>query len=373
MPRASRPTDYYLHTLPGIEGIAWEEIQERADSAALQGYKVVPSRNGIVLFAAQAEPAELLALRTGEDLFWTVMRIPDLPWGREGLEMVRARLLDGLSLNHGLNLLRSLRPLHNAQPVTFRVIARIVSKNQPYRRSDLAEVVTKAVRNRTRRQWKAVQQGEQVELWANLLGRELLLGLRLSDESMRHRPYQQVHLPATLRPSMAAAMVRLTRPSAHDVFLDPMCGTGTLLIERGLHGRHRLLLGGDIDQAAILAAQENIGRQHRPRELLLWDAGRLPLAAGSVDRVASNLPFGKQLGRPRELPILYQRFAAELDRLLSPDGRAVLLTSEIRTLRAALQGQEGLALGRNYTVDLLGQPATIQLVERAHQQGSRGA
>ncbi len=364
MPRVSRPTDYYVHTLPGIEGIAWDEIQEKAPSAALQGFKVVPGRNGIVLFAAQADPADLLALRTGEDLFWTVIRIPEVPWGWEGLEMLRERLLAELSLNHGLNLLRGLRP-PRSQAVTFRVIARMAGKNQPYRRSELADVVTKAVRNRTRRQWKAVQEGEQVELWANLLGRELVLGLRLSDESMRHRPYQQVHLPATLRPSMAAAMVRLTQPSPGDVFLDPLCGTGTLLIERGLYGRHGLLVGGDLDPAALAAAQENIGRQHRPRELLLWDAGRLPLASGSVDRLASNLPFGKQLGRPRDLPVLYRRIAAEMERVLSAQGRAVLLTSELRTLRAALQGQEGLALGRSYSVNLLGQPATIQLAERS--------
>lgn len=365
MPRATRPTDYYLHTLPGIEGIAWEEVQAKFPSAALQGYKVVPSRNGIVLFSAQAAPDALLALRTGEDLFWTAMRIPDVPWGREGLAMMRANLLESLSLNHGLNLLHSLRPLRNPQAVTFRVIARIVSKNQPYRRADLAEMITKAVRTRTRRRWKAVREGEQVELWANLLGRELLLGLRLSDESMRHRPYQQVHLPATLRPSMAAAMVRLTRPSPDDVFLDPLCGTATLLIERGLFGRHRLLIGGDIDQAAIMAAQENIGPRHKPRDLLLWDARRLPLATGSVDCIASNLPFGRQLSRPQDLPELYRRLAAEMARLLRPGGRAALLTSEIRTLRAALQGQATLTLGRGYSVSVLGQAATIQLVERA--------
>ncbi len=364
MASASRPTDYYIHTLPGIEGIAWEEVKERAPAAEIQGFKVVPGRNGIVLFGTRATPAELLALRTGEDLFWTALRIPDVPWGREGLAMVHATVLQELSLNHGLNLLRSLRPLHGHGPVTFRVIARIVSKNQPYRRTDLAEVITKAVQRRTRGQWKAVQEKEQVELWASLLGRELLLGLRLSDDTMRHRPYQQVHLPAGLRPSMAAAMVRLTRPTPEDIFLDPLCGTGTLLIERGLYGRHRLLVGGDLDQAAIMAAQENIGPRHKPRELLLWDAGRLPLADGSVDCLASNLPFGKQLGRPQDLPELYGRLAVEMERLLRPGGRAVLLTSKIRVLRAALQAQDGLALRRSYPVTLLGQPATIQLVER---------
>lgn len=369
MSRSSRATEYYAHTLPGLEGIAWDEVQELADSATLQGFKAVPGRNGIVMFAAQADPVELLSLRTAEDLFWTAARIPELPWGREGLDAIRDHLYRDLSLNHGLNLLRSLRPIRANEPVTFRVIARIVSHNQPYRRADLADLVTKAVRQRTRRQWKAVAEKEQVELWANLLGRELVLGMRLSDESMRHRPYQQVHLPASLRPSMAAAMVRLTRPLDDDVFLDAMCGTGTLLIERGLYGRHGLLLGGDLDPIALAAAQANIGRAHRPRELLQWDARRLPLAQGSIDCIVSNLPFGKQLGNPRDVPLLYRSFAAEMNRLLAPRGRAVLLTSEIGALRAAIEVQEGLAPRRSYSVNVLGQRATIQIVERNQQEG----
>ncbi len=365
MLRTSRPTDYYLHTLPGIEGIAWEEVQERVDSATLDGFKVVPGRNGIVLFSTLADPADLTAVRTGEDLFWTMARVPEVPWGREGLSMMSDQLMQLVSVNHGLNLLGSLRTLPSNKPITFRVISRMAGKNQPYRRKDLADMVTRVVRQRTRRQWRAVREGEQIEIWANLLGRELLLGMRLSDEGMRHRPYQQVHLPASLRPSMAAALVRLTRPDANDVFLDPLCGTGTILIERGLYGRHGLLIGGDIDQAAVMAAQENIGPRHKPRELLLWDAQQLPLADGSVDCVASNLPFGKQLSRPRDLPVLYQGLCAEIDRLLSPRGRAVLLTSEIRRLRDALEEQQGLVLRRSYSVSLLGQRATIQIVERS--------
>ncbi len=365
MPRTSRPTDYYLHTLPGIEGIAWEEVQEQVDAAELQGFKVVPGRNGILLFSTLADPAVLTRVRTGEDLFWTMARVPEVPWGREGLSMMSDRLMQELSVNHGLNLLGSLRPMPSSKPVTFRVISRMAGKNQPYRRKELADMVTRVVRHRTRRQWRAVREGEQVELWANLLGRELLLGMRLSDETMRHRSYQQVHLPASLRPSMAAAMVRLTQPAPDDVFLDPLCGTGTILIERGLYGRHGLLVGGDIDQAALMAAQENIGPQHKPRELLLWDAQRLPLADGSVDCVASNLPFGKQLSRPRDLPVLYRGLCAEIARLLSSQGRAVLLTSEIRRLRAALEEQQGLVLRRTYSVSLLGQRATIQIVERS--------
>jgi tRNA (guanine6-N2)-methyltransferase len=362
--RERRPTQYYVHTIPGIEGVARDELESDIDGFDLEGFKVVPERNGIVLFSTSADASSLLKLRVSEDVFVVLARVQEIPWGYEGLDAILHSLETSLALNHGINILQSIRPLHMDRAITFRTIVRIVTQNQPYQRSDVAEAVTRAVRSRSRQQWRAVQSGEQVEIWANLLGRELVVGLRLSDETMRHRSYQKVHLPASLRPSVAAAMVRLTDPRDDDVFLDPMCGTGTLVIERGLARRHRLLIGGDLDAGALAAARENVGPSHRPRELLQWDARRLPLSDGSVDCVASNLPFGKQLGQTHELPALYRGLAAELERTLRASGTAVLLTSEIALLRTAIQERAGLIQGRRYPINILGQSATIQVVER---------
>ncbi len=366
MARSTRPTQYYVHTIPGIEGVTWDEVQEVVTPVSLEGFKSVPGRNGMVLFATRAGPDDLIKLRTAEDLFHTVARISDVPWGREGMARIYNSLARGVSLNHGLNLLGSIRPMRTQQQVTYRVITRVAGKNQPYRRIDLTRAIESAIKTRTRKRWKAVPNGEQVELWANLLGRELVMGMRLSDESMRHRPYQEVHLPASLRPSMAAAMARLTDPRPDDVFLDPLCGTGTILIERDFAGPHGLMLGGDIDWAALSAAQQNIGPRHKPRELVLWDARYLPVADNSVDCVASNLPFGRQLSRPSALPELYAGIVAELYRVMHSGSRGVLLTGAIKVLRTALHQQGGFRLGRAYSVSLLGRPATIQLVERAH-------
>ncbi|MHB1319082.1 MAG: methyltransferase domain-containing protein [Anaerolineae bacterium] len=359
-----RPTQYYVHTIPGIEGIARDELESTIEGFELEGFKTVPARNGMVLFSTPADARDLLRLRVAEDVFVVLARLPEIPWGHEGLDVMQRGLSTSLALNHGLNVLRGIRSLPADRAVTFRTIVRIVTQNQPYQRSDVSQAISRAVRSRSRQQWKAVQSGEQVEVWANLLGRELVVGLRLSDETMRHRAYQKVHLPATLRPSVAAAMVRLTEPGDTDVFLDPMCGTGTILIERGLAGRHGLLVGGDIDGASLAAAAENVGPSHKPRQLMHWDARQLPLADGSVDRVASNLPFGKQLGQPRELPALYREMAAELDRVLRPGGRAVLLTSEIILLRNVVQERPALSLGRRYPINILGQNATMQVVDR---------
>jgi len=181
---------------------------------------------------------------------------------------------------------------------------------------------------------------------------------------MRHRDYKVTHLPASLRPSVAAAMAWLTEPRPGDIFLDPMCGAGTLLIERALMARYGLLLGGDLEQPALQAAIENIGPRHKPRQLFHWDARQLPLATASVDRVATNPPFGVQLGSPRENPRLYRGLLSELDRVLKPQGSAVVLTGEVALIKETLRDIPHLRVAQSYPVTILGQRATIFVLSR---------
>jgi len=83
---------------------------------------------------------------------------------------------------------------------------------------------------------------------------ELVLTLRLSDERLRHRDYKVAHMPGSLRPSVAAALGWLSEPAPDDIVLDPMCGAGTVLIERAYLGRYQQLIGGDSNPAMLEAA-----------------------------------------------------------------------------------------------------------------------
>ena len=59
-----------------------------------------------------------------------------------------------------------------------------------------------------------------------------------------------------------------------------------------------------------------------------WDARKLPLDDASIDKVACNLPFGKQLRASENPAKLYPPVLAELERVVRPGGRIVLLSSE---------------------------------------------
>jgi tRNA (guanine6-N2)-methyltransferase len=384
MSPSATPAQYYIHTLPGLETIAWTEIHARFPDTTLVDTRVVPERNGMAIFSYGGDTAPLLRLRTAEDLFVLVERLPRIAWGYEGVSQIYEHLAASRALPAALALRERLapqpsprrpvratshrggRPSTGPAPrqVTFRVISRLSGRNQPYRRADLEKAVVTGIERGTRKRWHAVQEGEEVEIWATLMGLDFVCGLRLSDAEMRHRPYQTEHLPAALRPSAAAAMAWLTGPEPEDVYLDPMCGTGTLLIERDAFGAHGPLLGGDLDARALAAAAANIGPRYKPRQLFRWDARRLPLADGVVDKVATNLPFGVQIGDPRDNPALYDGVLGELDRVLKPAGRAVLLTSAATLLRNTIRRHDGLQIDHGYPVNVLGREAMIYVLGR---------
>ena len=356
---------YYAHTMPGLGEVAWIEMRSRLDGASFEGSKTLPGKNGLVFFRYAGQAVELFKLRAVEDVFFLVARIPKVEWGREGLSQIYQLIARDKFLKAGLGLHRQVARRRSGRGGTFRVISRMAGGRQPYRRIDFERTVESALKKRSGGQWRAVKEGEDVEIWVNLIGLDFVCGLRLSDATMRHREYKQAHVAASLRPSVAAAMVWLTNPRPGDVFLDPLCGAGTLLVERGMIERHAQLLGGDIDADALRAAAQNIGPRHKPRQLLKWDAGRLPLASASVDKIATNLPFGKQIGSPRENRRLYRAAFAEIDRVLCLDGNAVVLSSEAELVKDTVRKLDGLQVVQGYSVTILGQRARMYVIGRS--------
>ena len=119
---------------------------------------------------------------------------------------------------------------------------------------------------------------------------------------MRHREYKVAHRPGSLRASVAAALGWLSQPGADDCVVDPMCGAGTILIERAHLGRYAMLAGFDRDPDAIAAAHENIGPRYRPMGLAQGDALRLPLGNGAATHLVTNLAVGHEVRIARREP-----------------------------------------------------------------------
>ena len=351
----------YTTSFRGIGQITERELRDRFSSNLTEVSSCRVRDYDLTCFTFSGAPDDLFELGTIEDLFYQVSVLP-LSGETTDLEALKTHFQDA-PIDPGLNLHRRHTSRHDRKRTTFRVVVQARDTSwRHYRRVDMEKAMVQAIKRRFPR-WQAVEDNADLEFWLQQADRALLLGLRLSDRHLRHRTYKVANIPGSLRPTIAHALVYLAGVQDGQVFLDPMCGAGTLLLERARAGRHRLLVGGDTNPKAAAQAAENFGPRHRPRGVLRWDATRLPLPDACVDRVAANLPWGNQHGSPETNPALYTATVAELDRVLKPGGRATFLTSEFSLLRDALKNQPNLYLAEQFRkVGVLGREADIFVV-----------
>lgn len=360
---------FYLHTMPGLEKIAWREVKMRFPKAGFLGSYTIGPQNGLLAFGYNGPPADLLTLRTAEDVFTHLASLNRLPKGRGALSSLPQMMDEQVIWPAVLKIHREATgyvPRAGWQ-TTYRVISRVLG-GRPFHRKEAQHRLEKAIRTANPR-WVLVEDDSLLEIWFNILeSHQVITGLRLSDRSMRHR-HQSAdvaeHTPAALRASVAATMVLLSNPQNDDVFLDPMCGSGTILMERGEWGRYQQLLGGDANREALTTARYNIGSKYQPITLSEWDATNLnTLASASVDKVVCNLPFGHQIGTPQSNQALYSQFLAEMRRVVARGGRLVLLTGDAPLLRENLARFEAFHLNEEISMTLLGRSARIFVITK---------
>ncbi len=262
-----------------------------------------------------------------------------------------------------LRLHHSLRPKPKGKP-TYHLVTQ-KDGDHAYLRREARKALARGLVEVFPSSWREAEEDAAVEVWLSIDGPMAVCGLRLSDRTMRHRTYKLEHRPASLRPTIAAAMVQLAEFRPRQTILDPMCGAGTILAEYlGLARSWRGVitppaLGGDVEFAAVRAASANL-RRLGPSLLCRWDAARLPLPDASSDRIVCNLPFGKQLSDPAAVGPLYRRALPAFDRVLKPGGMAVLLVSDAGALKSAVR-LTGWKPVRELRVRVLGQPAFLSV------------
>jgi 23S rRNA G2445 N2-methylase RlmL len=346
---------FYTMTMPGLETLAFSEIHACVPDAELEKFA-----RGITLFRTATHPTELLALRTVEDVFFALVHVHGLGHGRDALGVLHSATLHA-DVKCALTMWQRARTSTHAR--TWRVVSQMSGKHD-FRRIEAGQSVSAALQRALPRSLQAVDDDADLEFWLWINGSEVLLGLRLSDATMRHRHYKQEHMSASLRPTIAAAMAWLARPTNDDIVLDPLCGVGTVIIERALLTSYDRLIGGDIQDEALAMARRNARFAEVTASWRVWDARSLPLDAASVTRIITNLPFGKQIGTHETNEKLYTALAHEFRRVLVPDGVLVTLTSEDQLWDSLLRDC-GWRVVKKLVLVVLGQPASIFVAEQA--------
>jgi 23S rRNA G2445 N2-methylase RlmL len=185
----------------------------------------------------------------------------------------------------------------------------------------------------------------------------LLVPRKLVD---RRFAYRERDVPAASHPTLAAALVRASRPRANDVVWDPFVGSGTELIERAKVGPFAKLLGTDTDARALDVARANARAAEVPLSLERGDATRHRPPA--VSAILTNPPMGRRVARDGSLADLLDAFVDHASTVLVADGRLVWL-SPLGGRTAARAEARGLTVVLREPVDMGGFFAELQVFE----------
>jgi 23S rRNA (guanine2445-N2)-methyltransferase / 23S rRNA (guanine2069-N7)-methyltransferase len=177
-----------------------------------------------------------------------------------------------------------------------------------------------------------------VSVVAHLVKEKLSLSLDLCGEPLHRRGYRVRPTPAPLKENLAAALLRAASYTGAEALVDPMCGSGTIVIEAGLIARKRApgigrsfaverwphmgtrakelladmradarrnerkvevpILGFDKSDEALEAADRNVKAARLGEEVTLaeGDATKLPPLPEGGGLVLTNPPYGDRLG-----------------------------------------------------------------------------
>ncbi len=343
---------YFASLIAGLEPIVAAEMSEK-----IAGLRMLGMLRGRVLFSSTGPPAELLELMTIENLFGYSGQITGIPADESGLDFIKERVSQ-IALEPALELFERL---HGPRPdPSFRVTGQR-SGQHAYNSPEIAGSAGAGVIERYG--WRVDLEHYDYDVRIYVTDDYALVGLRLSPEAL-HKRGRVAHGVASLNPTVAHAMCRIANPTPGEVFVDPMCGSGTILVERSRWADGALVIGGDASEEPLALARRNLTAQGATPTLANWDGRRLPLADASVDKLVSNLPWGRRIGSHRINMHLYPGFLRETARVLKPGGVAVLLTQEKRLLLRLLDKRHDLRLCSRHELSVSGMRPTIYVLEK---------
>ncbi|MEG1433839.1 THUMP domain-containing class I SAM-dependent RNA methyltransferase [Eubacterium sp.] len=226
--------------------------------------------------------------------------------------------------------------------------AKITSvKSTLFSKSDGQRIVKKAVVERLKMaygvEWFPETRGHY-PIHIQILKDEVVLSIDTSGSGLNKRGYREYGNDAPLKETIAAALVKLSRWRPDRYFLDPLCGSGTIVIEAAMIGKNMApglkrtfvseewdaipkdlwadartqakeaindksfrLLGSDIDSRALKQARTNADLAG-VGDLVAFQ--RLPVKEIATKRrygvIVTNPPYGERMGDKKEVEALYR-------------------------------------------------------------------
>jgi 23S rRNA G2445 N2-methylase RlmL len=370
------PQPYFARVSAGLEQLAGADLERRL------GARLLGFGHRRIDFEYAGAPAALLGARSVDDIYVLVARLTRLDHTRVSLDRLTQKVAQ-LDFEPALAVIAAAREL--PEYPKYRITASHLGKRN-YSRYDVEGAIERALTPRL--PWRFVlnaadEPEPDLDLRVLLEDDWALLGLRLAAAPLHRRPYKVASRTGSLKAPVAYCLNLLAELAPGQVMLDFACGAGTILAEALSLAPGGVLIGGDLDAAAIELARTNLEglgvpvrdlgmdggidpRASAPGVLLYQGEARaVPLPDRSVDAVVSNLPWGQQVAADADLVELYAGALGSIARVLAPPGRAVLLTDQDAAIRAALAAHPPLRIASALQISLFGRHPTIYVIDKA--------
>ena len=212
---------------------------------------------------------------------------------------------------------------------------------------DCQSIVKKAIVESMRREYKTEyfsEDGPTYKIEVALLKDIVTLTIDTTGPGLHKRGYRTTAGEAPLKETLASALVYLSKWNPERILADPLCGSGTILIEAAMMGRNIApglnrnfvseewgsidksvwseireyakskinkekfrILGSDIDSRVLKTARDNIARAGLEDYISVQ---RLPVQQFSSNKkygcIITNPPYGERLGEAKEVEELYE-------------------------------------------------------------------
>lgn len=161
--------------------------------------------------------------------------------------------------------------------------------------------------------------------------------VRTTPRPLATRDWRVKNMRGAISGPLAAAIIQLARPAADETVLNLPCGSGTILAELLEIAPVHRAIGLDIAPETLDAAWQNLTkwRNRSTLQLLQGDLQHLPLADNAASLILSDPPWGEALSTRTTAARLNRDMLGEMYRVLSPDGRLIVITQHYRALEQA--------------------------------------
>jgi len=310
--------DYLLTTVPGIEDLAAQEIEERIPGARAEP---LPFGLGGQVRLERAALDQVLTLNT-------IHHVIEIRGERQAATLDDIRRAVGATEFPELSTARSFR----------------VNTEQAGTSGLTRQEIRGAAGAVLQRRYGTPVDLERFEcnVRVEFCGGRVVVGLQRTERSLDKRLRRAKALRTAIKPTVAAAMLRLA--GAHrgaGRLLDPMCGSGTIPVEAKRINSLLEVHASDWDSETLNIARRTAENHGLSIALQPADArGLRNVYSEPFDYIVTDPPYGVRQAKRTSSRVLYENLLRSFEKVVAASGRIVIVVVKRAAFEAALEGTD---------------------------------